>query len=124
MLGTGRTRLVRGHDVDRNAARAQQLPAPVIGFLSSGSAEARAALTAAFRRGLSETGYIEGQNIAIEFRWAEDRYDRLPALAADLVRRYVAVLVATGGSLAVQAAKGATSSSATSWSTTTCLGTR
>ena len=88
------------------AARAQQLPAPVIGFLSSGSAEARAALTAAFRRGLSETGYIEGQNIAIEFRWAEDRYDRLPALAADLVRIPVSVMAAMTlpGALAAKAA--------------------
>ena len=67
---------------------------PVIGFLSSGSPNLRVALTAAFRGGLMQAGYVEGQNVAIEFRWAEDHYDRLPAMAADLVRAPVAVIAA------------------------------
>ncbi|HEY1474292.1 MAG TPA: ABC transporter substrate-binding protein [Pseudolabrys sp.] len=80
---------------------------PVIGFLHIASANPMAHLVAGFRRGLKETGAIEGQNVAIEFHWAEDQYDRLPALAADLVRRKVAVIVTGGGekpALAVQAA--------------------
>jgi putative ABC transport system substrate-binding protein len=82
---------------------------PVIGFLSSRSPGDSTTLVAAFRKGLSEAGYIEGQNIAIEYRWAEGQYDRLPALAAELVHRNVAVLVATGGEPSALAAKGATS---------------
>jgi putative ABC transport system substrate-binding protein len=83
------------------AARAQQPAMPVIGFLDSRSADATTPFVAAFRQGLSETGYVEGRNVTIEFRLAEDRYDRLPALAADLVRRDVSVIVAGGASSSV-----------------------
>lgn len=82
---------------------------PVIGYLNGTSPEANAPMLAAFRQGLSETGWVEGQNLAIEYRWAEFHYDRLPALAADLVSRKVDVLVACGGADEAFAAKDATS---------------
>jgi putative ABC transport system substrate-binding protein len=88
---------------------AQQKATPVIGFLGAGAPGPFASGLAAFRQGLSETGYVEGQNLAIEYRWAEGRLDRLPAFAADLVGRKVDVIVAAGGAPVAHAAKNATS---------------
>ena len=92
------------------AAHAQQPAIPLIGFLSSRSLNDSRHLVDAFRTGLQANGYIEGQNLSVEYRWAEGQYDRLPALAAELVRSRVAVLVTTGGEPSVLAAKAATSS--------------
>ena len=89
--------------------RAQQKAMPVIGFLSSGSPAPLAPQLAAFRQGLNETGYVEGQYFAIEYRWAENHYDRLPALAADLVGRKMDLILTTGGNHVALAAKNATS---------------
>ena len=91
------------------AARAQKQAMPVIGFLSARSPEDSAYLLTAFRRGLAEGGFAEGQNVAIEFRWARGQYDQLPALAADLVNHHIRVLATTGGATSTLAAKQATS---------------
>jgi putative tryptophan/tyrosine transport system substrate-binding protein len=92
-----------------SATRAQQKRVPVIGYFHPGSPETSAPDVAAFHQGLREAGYVEGQNLAIEYRWAEGHYDRLPALAADLVGRNVDVIVANGGAPPPLAAKAATS---------------
>jgi putative tryptophan/tyrosine transport system substrate-binding protein len=90
------------------AARAQQLAMPIVGFLSSRSPEEAAVHTAAFRRGLSETGFVEGQNVAIVYRWAEGHYERLPVLANELVNLRVSVVMSGGGAPSALAAKAAT----------------
>src|SRR5262245_48212852 len=91
------------------AVRAQQAAMPVIGYLSTRSPSEAKYTTDAFTQGLNESGYVEGRNLAIEFRWAELQYDRLPTLASDLVRRRAAVIAAVGGVHSGLAAKAATS---------------
>jgi putative ABC transport system substrate-binding protein len=100
--------LLGGMMTAARALRAQQKAMPVIGYLNAGSPDPSAQSLTAFRQGLGEIGYVEGQNVAIEYHWAEGRYDRLPALAADLVDRHVDVISTTGGP-SVLAAKSATS---------------
>jgi putative ABC transport system substrate-binding protein len=97
--------LLGGMMTTPRALRAQQKAMPVIGYLNSASPGLDAASVAAFRQGLSETGYVEGQNLAIEYSWAEGRYDRLPALAADLVGGKVDLIVTSGGTPPARAAK-------------------
>jgi putative ABC transport system substrate-binding protein len=92
------------------AGRAQQSEMPLVGFLNSASADTWGHLAQAFRDGMREVSYVEGRNVAIEYHWAEGQIDRLPARAADLVRRRVAVIVTSGGDISALAAKGATSS--------------
>ena len=103
------TTLVGCAAVSPLVARAQQGSMPVIGFLSSRSAKDSANVLAAFREGLGESGFVEGRNVAIEFRWADGRYDQLPAMADDLVKRRVAAIFAAGGPPSAVAAKAATS---------------
>jgi hypothetical protein len=81
------------------AVRAQQPAMPIVAFINAGSADGSAARAAAFRKGLNETGYVEGQNVTVEYHWLEGQYDRLPALVADLVRRRVAVIATPGNTI-------------------------
>src|SRR5262249_38105984 len=90
------------------AARAQQPTMPVVSLVTARSAEASVRSVAAFRKGLNETGYVEGQNVMVEYHWLEGQYDRLPSLMADLVHRRVAVIATPGVTAAAQAAKAAT----------------
>ena len=89
-------------------AQAQQRAVPVVGYVNAGTADAIRSLTAAFLQGLGEFGYVEGKNVELLYRWANAQYDRLPALALDLVQRRVDVIVATGGTATALAAKSAT----------------
>jgi putative ABC transport system substrate-binding protein len=101
--------LIGGAAVWPLAAVAQQPPMPVVGYLAAGTPDTNARFVAAFRKGLSDAGYVEGRNVAIEYRWAHNDYDRLPELASDLAGRGVGVIAATGGTVTIRAAKAATS---------------
>src|SRR5262245_28633060 len=90
------------------AAHAQQPAMPVVSFVHGGSSDASARNAVPFRKGLSETGYVEGQNVIIEYHWLDGQYGGLPSLMADLVRRHVSVIATPGGNFAAQAAKAAT----------------
>ena len=92
------------------AARTQPSSLPVIGLVNGGSTEGASPNAAAFRKGLGETGYVDGQNVSVEYHWLDGRYDLLPALMADLVRRRVAVIATPGSTVATLAAKAATTS--------------
>jgi putative tryptophan/tyrosine transport system substrate-binding protein len=100
--------LVGGATIIPLVARAQQTSIPVVGILGATTAQGYAAQLAAFREGLNEAGLVEGRDAVIEYRWADDQYDRLPGLAADLVRRRVAVIATIGGNAASLAARTAT----------------
>src|SRR5215471_9787124 len=100
--------LVRSSAAIPLAAHAQQQALPIVVFLRTGSADTNARNVAAFRKGLNETGYVEGQSVTVEYHWLESPYDRLPALIADLVHRQVAVIVAIGTAQVALAAKAAT----------------
>jgi putative tryptophan/tyrosine transport system substrate-binding protein len=106
---SGSAAILAARSLFPDAAAEQPTKLPVIGFLSSRTPGDAAGVVAAFRQGLAETGYVEGQNVAIEYGWAEGRYDRLPAFAADLVGRKVDLIVASGGPPSVRTAKSATS---------------
>jgi putative tryptophan/tyrosine transport system substrate-binding protein len=101
--------VVAGATVWPLAGQGQQRPVPVVGWLGAGSADAFAGDSVAFRKGLSEMGFVEGSNIAIEYLWAAGQYDRLPAMATDLVHRRVSIIMASGGPFPTRAAKAATS---------------